>query len=72
MSSNLSKVILQFIDDGVLTSDSVLKKLFESLPKEIVDDFLKDEFYDLLNDDFDDNESNDWDYSWIEDDQNDM
>ena len=72
MSSKLSKVILQFIEDGVLTSDSVLKKMFESLPKEIVDDFIKDEFYDLLNDDFDDNENNDWDYSWVDDDQDEV
>jgi hypothetical protein len=72
MSSKLSKVILQFIKDGVLTSDNVLKKMFESLPETIVNDFIKDEFYDLLNDDFDDNENNDWDYSWVDDDQDDV
>ena len=72
MSSKLSKVILQFIKDGVLTSDNVLKKMFESLPETIVNDFIKDVFYDLLNDDFDDNENNDWDYSWVDDDQDDV
>ena len=72
MSSKLSKVILQFIKDGVLTSDNVLKKMFESLPETVVNDFIKDEFYDLLNDDFDDNEDNDWDYSWVVDDQDDV